>query len=96
MVPHTTLSLVPSTAPPETRWLDRLGLWPQIRDTRPTLDLGCQAAVIPGCRLLSVLLTAPVDMLTPATAQLSLKGGLVWDLLCWILSLKKKKLMVFI
>ena len=28
--------------PPKTRWLDRLGLWPQIRDTQPTLDLGCQ------------------------------------------------------
>ena len=49
--------------------------------------MGYQAAVIPGCRLLTVLLTAPVDMLTPTTAQLSLKGGLVWDLLCWTLSL---------
>lgn len=87
MVPHTTPSLVLSTASPETRWLDRLGLWPQIRDTWRTLDLGCQAAVIPGCRLLTVLLTASVDMLTPTTAQLSLKGGLVWDLLCWTLSL---------
>lgn len=89
--PTTTPALCHPLPPQRPEGLDRLGLWPQIRGTRPTLDLGCQAVVIPGCRLLTVLLTAPVDMLTPPTAQLGLKGGLVWDLLCWTLSLLKRK-----